>query len=180
VTSPFWEYTEEEVSEIESQLEELEVLSFADGDAGEEMGILCARKAPVALTHSYSTDLATLPRARADLREACAHRHDVPLDSLALVASEFLSNAIRYGVQCSRKGPLEMRLRVTDEVARLEVLNEGKPFRFPVSVPPAPSSQSGRGLYLVSKLADRWGEELTPQKQVLVWSEFDLHRAHKL
>ena len=82
----------------------------------------------------------------------------------ALVVSELVGNACRFA-----------RMRVT---VRLEVDEPGA-LRFEIEddgpgVPelgrPAPTDHSGRGLQIVSSIADRWGTEATPGGK-LVWAE---------
>lgn len=102
----------------------------------------------------------TLPPAPASVAEARARvldavgqeLPDVDRQTLQLLVSELVTNAIRHA-NCRQ--PLEVRARWDDEV-RVEVIDHGGGF--------APSPRSGGreepggfGLYLVGRLADRWG-----------------------
>ena len=79
------------------------------------------------------------------------------LDDLRLMVSELVTNCLRHG----RLGPedrIDVLIEPTDERVRVEVVNPGAGFRPPGS-PPTLYQTSGWGLFLVSRLADRWGVE---------------------
>jgi anti-sigma regulatory factor (Ser/Thr protein kinase) len=102
----------------------------------------------------------TLPAAPASVAEARARLLDAmgpavdpdERQTLRLLVSELVTNAIRHA---NSDAPLEVRARWDDEV-RVEVVDHGDGF--------LPEPRSGRredpggyGLYLVGRLADRWG-----------------------
>jgi serine/threonine-protein kinase RsbW len=104
----------------------------------------------------------TLPSAPASVAEARARVLDAVGPELAvddrqtlqLLVSELVTNAIRHA-NCNR--PLELRARWDHEV-RVEVVDHGDGFM------PRPrvgdlEEPGGFGLYLVGRLADRWGVE---------------------
>ena len=79
------------------------------------------------------------------------------LDDLKLLVSELVTNSVQH------TGPdpdswVGIRLRLLPNVIRAEITDPGLGFlRKP---PPAPGDQeSGRGLYLVDLISDRWGVE---------------------
>jgi anti-sigma regulatory factor (Ser/Thr protein kinase) len=75
-------------------------------------------------------------------------------EDLKLLASELITNSIRHsGAPADRA--IEFSLQASEDVVRLEVVDRGR-WRPPV---PDPDGASGWGLYLVDRLADRWGVE---------------------
>jgi anti-sigma regulatory factor (Ser/Thr protein kinase) len=131
---------------------------------------------PVGMDASYPARPSFVGQARADLRKACAGRHDVPLDDVLLVASELLGNAILYGRPLDEDAYVSLSLRIGDDVARVEVCNAGAPFEIPATVIPLPRPDLpyGRGLYIVDHVSDSWGQGLSPEGRVVVWSEVGL------
>lgn len=75
---------------------------------------------------------------------------EVLADSMDLVVSELVTNALRYGV-----GEVGFRLVHSQTEIRIEV-DDGSPDR-PQVQKPGPNNESGRGLLLVSVVADDWG-----------------------
>jgi anti-sigma regulatory factor (Ser/Thr protein kinase) len=80
--------------------------------------------------------------------------NDGTLDTLRLLVSEVVTNAVRHG---GHTRPVELHATWNSEV-RIEVCDHGEGFS------PTPRTGSldepgGFGLYLVGTLADRWGVE---------------------
>lgn len=79
--------------------------------------------------------------------EPPAHRR------VSLLVSELVTNSIRHG----NGGSIGLAVELDERVARVAVLDGGHGF----APPPAPRRgeprPSGWGLYLVERLADRWG-----------------------
>jgi anti-sigma regulatory factor (Ser/Thr protein kinase) len=110
-------------------------------------------------THSLELTLApkadSVAEARAQICEAVTP--DLAADdveTLKLLVSELVTNAVRHG---DASGPLELHASWNGEV-RVEVCDHGEGFA------PAPrlgalDEPGGFGLYLVGRLADRWGVE---------------------
>ncbi|MFI5552563.1 ATP-binding protein [Streptomyces sp. NPDC051738] len=89
-------------------------------------------------------------------------------DDVLLCVSELTTNALLHGVPPGR-GLLLRLVRHLDEVIRVEVHDSG-PGRLRFG-DPSPESEHGRGLLLVTLLADKWGvEDRDPGKAV--WCEF--------
>ena len=65
-----------------------------------------------------------------------------------VVFTELLSNSMRHG-----KGPISVRLECDGSALRLRVTDCGGGFHH-VPEPPAPLSDGGRGLFIVSRYAD--------------------------
>jgi anti-sigma regulatory factor (Ser/Thr protein kinase) len=90
-------------------------------------------------------------------------------DDVRLLVSELVANSVRHaGV-----GPgdsLTLVLSVSDERLRVEVREPDHGFQPSFPTPPE-SSGSGSGLFIVERLADRWG--ITREAGTCVWFEID-------
>ncbi|MFF8099877.1 ATP-binding protein [Streptomyces sp. NPDC016640] len=92
--------------------------------------------------------------------------------AVALIVAELAANAVRHGRVPGR----DVRLRlVHDEpsgLVRIEVADAASDRR-PPTVPssPCPDGESGRGLFLVDVLAERWGWEPRDPVGKTVWAE---------
>lgn len=91
-------------------------------------------------------------------------------DDLALVASELVTNAVLHvGSNSGRE--IGVTLRLSPECVRLEVRDSGASLPTPREA--SDGDQSGRGLFLVGMLADRW-DTITQVVGKTVFAEFDL------
>lgn len=89
------------------------------------------------------------------------------LDHLRLLVSELVTNAVRHaGLEAHEL--IDLRVAVQDRSIRVEVRDSGPGFEKAPSEP-LPEQVSGRGLYLVELLSDRWGVE--QGNPVCVWFE---------
>lgn len=91
-------------------------------------------------------------------------------DRVALAVSELLGNAVEAS-RATTDSRLDVRLTWTRRRVRVEVHDA-------VAKPPCPRAadpmdESGRGLWIVSELAVRWGSEPTPSGKC-VWAEIAL------
>ena len=86
----------------------------------------------------------------------------------ALAVSELVTNAVLHG-----REPIRMRLLVTSEGVRVEV-HDGSPVS-PAFSMMDPTAVTGRGLVLVSAVADRWGVD-PDESGKTVWFGFDRTR----
>jgi anti-sigma regulatory factor (Ser/Thr protein kinase) len=91
------------------------------------------------------------------------------VETLRLLVSEVVTNAVRHG---SSTRPVELNVHWNAEV-RIEVSDHGDGFT-PHPRGGALDEPGGFGLYLVGRLADRWGVETTDG--TTVW--FVLQRQH--
>jgi anti-sigma regulatory factor (Ser/Thr protein kinase) len=119
-------------------------------------------------------DLHAGPHAPADARRATREvlrRWELPalVDRVVLVVSELVTNSVRYG-----RPPLHLDLRrlrgriridVHDTVAQEPVLHDREPV--------ADDRESGRGLLIVSAVADEVGVEQVPGDGKHVYAAFD-------
>ncbi|MDN3357976.1 SpoIIE family protein phosphatase [Actinomadura sp. DC4] len=87
------------------------------------------------------------------------------IDSASLLATELVTNAIRYTTR-----PITMRLLRT-ETLLCEVTDDDH--HLPVLYEPDTEAESGRGIFLVSRLSHRWGASHTAAGKA-VWFELAL------
>ena len=118
-----------------------------------------------AVTTELPADL-TGPAAARDF--VTAHARTAPLavvDDAALLVSELVTNAVRYG-----EPPIRLKLCVDDGRIGVAVHDDGP--RLPVvpSGPPGPDRPNGRGLLIVDAVARRWGVERA-ERGKRVWFE---------
>jgi anti-sigma regulatory factor (Ser/Thr protein kinase) len=86
--------------------------------------------------------------------------------SLALLVSEVVSNAVRHS-SGPPDDPIELTTAITDEVIRVTVTDAGEGF---TPRPRDPGrTHDGYGLYLLEKVATRWGVECRGETKV--WFE---------
>jgi anti-sigma regulatory factor (Ser/Thr protein kinase) len=118
--------------------------------------------------HAQTLDL-TLPPEPESVAEARTRVLDAvrpalddgQVDTLRLLVSELVTNAVRHG---GHDEPVEVHVHWNSEV-RIEVIDHGTGFS------PAPRAggldePGGFGLYLVGRLADRWGVETNASTRV--------------
>jgi anti-sigma regulatory factor (Ser/Thr protein kinase) len=92
--------------------------------------------------------------ARHAIEELGAELGNELTENVRLLASELVTNSIRHsGAPDDR--PIEFALSASPDVVRIEVVDRGT-WRTPT---PDRDGTSGWGLYLVDRLADRWGVE---------------------
>jgi anti-sigma regulatory factor (Ser/Thr protein kinase) len=111
----------------------------------------------------YGTLDLTLPPQPASVAEARTRVCDAiepelsdgACDTLRLLVSEVVTNAVRHGGGDGQ--PVELRARWNSEV-RIEVSDRGGGFT-PAPRLSASDEPGGFGLFLVGRLADRWGVE---------------------
>jgi anti-sigma regulatory factor (Ser/Thr protein kinase) len=109
--------------------------------------------------HSFELTLPPGPSAVAAAREqvCAALAHDLTKDAvetLRLLVSEVVTNAVRHGAAGE---PVEVNAHWNSEV-RVEVCDHGDGFTPHPRLGPL-DEPGGFGLYLVGRLADRWGVE---------------------
>ncbi len=92
------------------------------------------------------------------------------LDDATLLVSELVTNAIRHAL---RTGIAQVELRIENERGRVRVAvsDPGDGFSVEPRLPTALES-SGWGLYLVDRIADRWGVVTMDRNEV--WFELDV------
>jgi len=94
------------------------------------------------------------------------------VDDIVLLVSELVTNAVIHG-----RSPIELRLRRARRHVVLEI-HDGARF-LPRKLRPTAEDEHGRGLQLVTILADRWGIRPTADGKS-VWCMFELDREDKV
>lgn len=91
-------------------------------------------------------------------------------DDARLLVNELVTNSIRHAGALDT-GWIGLRVIATPERLRIEVIDQGPGFD-PHFEPPTLEQTSGRGLFLIDALADRWG--VNTDRGTAVWAEMDL------
>jgi anti-sigma regulatory factor (Ser/Thr protein kinase) len=95
------------------------------------------------------------------------------LEDLRLMVSELVTNCVRHA-GLGHEDPIRLVVTVKDRAIRVEVVNPGVGFQ-PPRIHPSIYQTSGWGLFLVSRLADRWGVD--ERGGTRVWFEVDRNGA---
>jgi anti-sigma regulatory factor (Ser/Thr protein kinase) len=91
------------------------------------------------------------------------------LPDLQLLASELVTNSVRHA-NLAPGQHIELRVRIVPGNVRVEVEDPGPGFT-PTPRRPGDRRDDGWGLYLVERIADRWGVVDGPP--AIVWFEID-------
>jgi signal transduction histidine kinase len=114
-------------------------------------------------------------RARAVVSETLASLSRKVREDATLLVSELITNAVRHAPASERP---EVELRIRSEAGRVRVVVADPGVGFvPSPRTPAISDGSGWGLYLVDRIADRWG--VLTEEQTQVWFELDAGNADR-
>lgn len=108
---------------------------------------------------------AAIADARAALDELEPPLSEAALIDLRLLVSEVVTNAVRYG-DTSGDGQIVLIVEPGPEGVRVEVHDEGPGFAPPAHPEPRAEGTAGWGLFLVQRLARRWGVEPAPRAHV--------------
>jgi anti-sigma regulatory factor (Ser/Thr protein kinase) len=93
------------------------------------------------------------------------------LGDIRLLVSELVTNSLRHG-HLPRDGAINLRAAVTPDAVRVEVIDGGVGFT-PDSGARTPNRIGGFGLYLVNRIASRWGVDSAGDHTTRVWFEID-------
>ena len=123
--------------------------------------------------HTFKPHARAAAKARAALTASLDIFGDVldeqRLDDLRLLTSELVSNSVRHGSSLDDH-PIRVKVSVMDTHVRVTVIDSGAGFEVP-SDPARPGIDGGWGLFLVERLADRWGTD--GNGATTVWFELD-------
>lgn len=116
-------------------------------------------------TEQFEPVITDVRRARVFAQQASGFSGPAS-ERVALLVSELASNVIVHA-----RTPFSVTTRRDGDVFRVEVHddNSSMPKLRQVEV----DAMSGRGIYLVSKIASRWGVEKCPGDGKIVWVEVD-------
>jgi anti-sigma regulatory factor (Ser/Thr protein kinase) len=117
-----------------------------------------------------SPEAAAAARAAIDRLPQLAAHAERAFD-ICLLTSELIDNAVRHGAAPDETIRVQI-LALTGTCLRVEVEDEGPGFTAKPVKPSAHEQTSGRGLWLLSALADRWG--IDRNHRTRVWFELDL------
>ncbi|MCF2533047.1 ATP-binding protein [Yinghuangia soli] len=124
----------------------------------------------VVLSLHLPATVEAVPRARHALRGSV--RADIaaePLDTLELLVSELVTNAVQHAPQTST---VTVELLRTGRTLRIAVTDAGALLPRP-RTPVQSADEHGRGLMLVEALAEDWGSRPVPGGKV-VWCDVDV------
>lgn len=118
------------------------------------------------ITLELSVDLKAPGRARRSMEELRSRVDPETIDTITLLVNELVTNSVKFA------GGESIEVRVgrarRGGTVRVEVLDDGPGF-VPSQDQPALTDVSGRGLFLVESLADRWG--INMDGRTCVWFE---------
>lgn len=106
--------------------------------------------------------------ARRVLREWERHFDPVLFYDLSLCVSELVTNRVRHG-ESAADSYIELSVRRSDELVRAEIR---EPFEDVVIETPSTMTTGDWGMFIVDRVADRWG--VNHGTGTLVWCEIDL------
>jgi anti-sigma regulatory factor (Ser/Thr protein kinase) len=113
------------------------------------------------------------PAAAAEAREALSPLEgrisDETLEDLRLVVSELVTNSVRHA-KLEAEDLIELKVTLGPQKIRLEVTDAGPGFESGFATP-GPEQTSGWGLYVVDRLASRWG--VSRDDATRVWVELE-------
>ncbi|GHB58617.1 ATP-binding protein [Streptomyces xanthochromogenes] len=139
------------------------------------MALVVAQEVPTSSSMAVPHGPAGVGKARHTMREQLLGSgvSDSVVDDAVLILSELLSNACRHGRPLGRAdigdGDVRAAWRI-DKAGRLtvEVTDGGGPTR-PVPATPSVTARGGRGLNIISALAQDWGVRDSSSGEVTVW-----------
>ncbi|MER7146065.1 ATP-binding protein [Streptomyces xanthochromogenes] len=139
------------------------------------VALVVAQEVPTSSSMAVPHGPAGVGKARHTMREQLLGSgvSDSVVDDAVLILSELLSNACRHGRPLGRAdigdGDVRAAWRI-DKAGRLtvEVTDGGGPTR-PVPATPSVTARGGRGLNIISALAQDWGVRDSSSGEVTVW-----------
>ncbi|MER6021353.1 ATP-binding protein [Streptomyces anulatus] len=141
------------------------------------VALVVAQEVPASSSMAIPHGPAGVGQARHRMREQLRGNgvSDAVVDDAVLILSELLSNACRHGRPLGRHadvgdGDIRAAWRVdTAGALTVEVTDGGGPTR-PVPATPSVTARGGRGLNIISALAQEWGVRDDSSGEVTVWA----------
>ncbi|WP_413807237.1 ATP-binding protein [Streptomyces sp. OE57] len=113
----------------------------------------------------------TVPAVRGFVSEALTQWQQTErIDDIRLCASELATNALLHGASEDGR-PVLVRIELHDALLRLEVHDSGD--GTPTMREPQATADDGRGLLLISAVADNWGVDQQQGPGKCVWATFE-------
>jgi anti-sigma regulatory factor (Ser/Thr protein kinase) len=110
-------------------------------------------------------------QARASLRWLGAHLDLHGLAAALLVTSELVTNAVVHSTLEPEYDWIRVEAGLLPGCVRIEVRDSGPGYELGYSRLPPQEALNGRGLWLMARLADRWGHDLPGASRI--WFELD-------
>jgi len=124
-------------------------------------------------TAELTLDLPPTPESASAAREALTplgeRLGDGQLETVRLLVTELITNSVKHGDPGD--SPVQVTVTLTEGAVRVEVSDAGPGFEPPPRPDEPLESPSGWGLYLVDRLAHRWG--IDTSEGSAVWFELD-------
>ena len=114
-------------------------------------------------------DTPTLARRQLD-RWLPSSLEDAHRGALRLLVSELVTNCVRHA-EAAADAPVELALQLGPRTIRVEVRDSGRGF-VPHAEPTPRGADGGYGLFLVERMASRWGVDT--REGTGVWFELDV------
>jgi len=108
--------------------------------------------------------------ARKALGELAPHVPAHYFDDVRLLVTELVTNSLRHG-HLGAGDAIHLVVQMEPSCLRVEVRDPGSGFDLPAP-PQTPDMGAGWGLYLLGRIADRWG--INGRPSTCVWFEMDL------
>jgi anti-sigma regulatory factor (Ser/Thr protein kinase) len=109
-------------------------------------------------------------QARLAMGPLADHLGSRRFDDLRLLVTELVTNSLRHA-HLGAGDVISLVAQVEPGALRVEVSNPGHGFETP-AVPAGPDAREGWGLYLLGRIADRWG--INGRPMTCVWFEMDI------
>lgn len=125
---------------------------------------------PIRLERELAASPEAAREARLVLGALAPHVPAPHFDDLRLLVTELVTNSLRHG-HLGAGDAIRLIVQVEPKILRVEVRDPGRGFDGPL---PSPTQDlgAGWGLYLLGRIADRWGIE--GGDSTCVWFEMDL------
>lgn len=119
------------------------------------------------LERTFRADRQAPGEARNALRSLNGSLDRQLAEDIRLLVSELVTNSLRH----TGSADIELEVWRSDQLVRVAVSDQGA--GFDLGEPPQPGDASGWGLFMVDRLADRWGVERNGDTRV--WFELTRH-----